>query len=213
MLIPFSELFRRHGIKPTGILHVGAHLGQEAEEYNKLKVPEVIWVEANPGIYKLLNEHVGKMPGHRTIQACVGEKDGTPVDFHIASNQGQSSSILEFGTHATVHANVKWVGHLKMTTSRLDTLMFERRIRFKPGWFLNLDLQGAELMALRGLGSLLDFFSWAYIEVNEQHLYKNCPLVGEIDAFLAEKGFKGADVKMSGNHGWGDKLYIRCSQP
>jgi FkbM family methyltransferase len=209
MLIPFDQLFTRHGVQPVGVLHVGAHEGQEAEAYNQLRVPRVIWVEANPETHRKLVAHVGRMPGHSTILACVADEDGKPVDFHIASNAGQSSSILEWGTHTLVHPEVRWTRHLKMKTSRLDTLIHDRGVRLKPGWFLNLDLQGAELRALKGLGSLIDFFNWAYIEVNEQQLYKGCPLVGEMDAFMSAAGFRRAETQMSGNHGWGDALYTR----
>lgn len=209
MLIPFNQLFTRHGVQPVGVLHVGAHEGQEAAEYNLLRVPRVVWVEANPETHRKLVAHVGRMPGHSTILACVADEDGKPVDFHVASNAGQSSSILEWGTHTLVHPEVRWTRHLKMNTSRLDTLINDRGIRLKPGWFLNLDLQGAELMALKGLGALLGFFNWAYVEVNEQHLYKGCPLVGEMDDFMAAAGFRRVETKMSGNHGWGDALYVR----
>lgn len=212
MLIPFSELFRRHGIRPAGVLHVGAHEGQEAEEYNKLGIPRVIWVEANPETFQKLNEHVGPMKGHLPMLACISDRDGQEVHFNVASNQGQSSSILPFGTHAIAHPNVRFVGKIRMVTSRLDTILEQNHIQFTDGWFLNIDLQGAELLALRGLGKLISHFNWAYIEVNEEHLYQGCPLVGEIDWFLALKGFTGADVKMT-NWKWGDKLYIRCSQP
>lgn len=214
MLIPFSELWRKHKIRPDGILHVGANTGQEAEEYNKLGVKQVVWVEAIPEVHLKLVQHVGRMPGHQTILACVSDRDGDDVQFHVASNQGQSSSFLEFGTHATTHPNVRWVDHIRMRTSRLDTLLMEKHLRLSPDWFLNMDLQGAELLALKGLGTCLDCFKWAYLEVNEKQLYKGCPLVGELDQFMKEKGFVGADSKMSGSHGWGDKLYIRkCSQP
>ena len=37
MLIPFGEIIRRHGIVPTGILHVGAHTGEENEAYLRTK--------------------------------------------------------------------------------------------------------------------------------------------------------------------------------
>ena len=58
------------------------------------------------------------------------------------------------------------------------------------------------------MGDLLTRFDYAYIEVNEKELYKGCPLVEEIDAYLWEYGFVGADKKMT-SWGWGDKMYVR----
>ena len=47
-----------------------------------------------------------------------------------------------------------------------------------------------------------------YLEVNEKELYKNCGLINEIDAFLANYGFK-REITCMTPHGWGDALYIK----
>jgi hypothetical protein len=102
---------------------------------------------------------------------------------------------------------------ITMTTIRCDVLLGSHRIAIEDHSFLNIDLQGAELMALHGMGEpLLTKFDHAYIEVNERPLYIGCPLVGEIDAFMEECGFVGKEVKMM-KQGWGDKYYARkqCS--
>lgn len=209
MLIPFQDLFRRRGIKPAGVLHLGANSGQEAQEYQKVGVPKVIWVEAIPKIHQELVRNVERIPGHVALRACVGDEDGKPVTFHVASNGGQSSSVLELGTHKTEHPSVHYVGDIKTEMVRVDTLLLRHHIALPPGpWFLNADLQGAELMALKGMGNLIWEFQWAYLEVNERPLYVGCPLVGEIDEWMAERGFRGVETKMTG-FGWGDKLFSR----
>jgi len=95
-----------------------------------------------------------------------------------------------------------------MTTMRADTLLMRDEDMIPNGSFLNLDLQGAELLALRGLGEMLWWFEYVYVEVNERELYQGCPLVREIDDYLSRFGFSGMEVKMT-NHGWGDKFYRR----
>jgi hypothetical protein len=97
---------------------------------------------------------------------------------------------------------------MSMTTTRVDSLLARNDVLVGPGWFLNIDLQGAELLALKGMGDLLHQFSHLYIEVNEKELYKGCPRVWEIDSFLAGWGFHGVETKMTG-FGWGDKYYQR----
>lgn len=215
MLIPFDQLFARHKIKATGVLHLGAHLGQEAEAYAAQGIRNVVWVEALPDIHMRLRKNVSNYPGHITFQACLSDKDDEEVVFRVASNEGQSSSYLEFGTHSTEHPSVVFTNSLKLKTSRLDTLLFRNGIALGERWFLNVDLQGAELKALRGMGGMLYRFDHAYIEVNERELYKGCPLVQEIDRYLGCFGFVGKETKMT-NHGWGDKYYkreISCSRP
>ena len=46
MYITVSELSKYWNIAPTGVLHVGAHLGEEASDYEKFGWAPVIWVEA-----------------------------------------------------------------------------------------------------------------------------------------------------------------------
>lgn len=49
--VPKSDLFRLLGRRDhgrRGVLHVGAHVGQEAAAYNFSGVPFVLWVEPIP---------------------------------------------------------------------------------------------------------------------------------------------------------------------
>jgi len=210
MLIPFDTLFTKYQIRPPGVLHLGANSGQEAEAYYRRGIRQVIWVEALPEVYIKLRKHIAGYFGQVALLACVSDKNGDLVSFNIASNEAQSSSMLEFGTHSQEHPTVKFVDRTNLITTRVDTLLSWSGLDEKivAGWFLNVDLQGAELLALKGMGRLIDRFDHVYIEVNEKELYKGCPLVGEIDAFLAGRGFVAKEVKMTGS-GWGDKYYQR----
>jgi FkbM family methyltransferase len=207
MLIPFDQLFRRHGVKPDGILHLGANEGQEAAMYHKLGVRNVIWVECIPEVYKKLVAHLVWFPGQRARLACVSDTDGQSVKFNVANNGGQSSSLLEFGTHTKEHPTVKFTETLQVTTSRVDTLLKSELMIGR--WMLNADLQGAELLAMKGMGKLLvDRFDWAYLEVNERPLYQGCPLLPEVDAWMKDRGFDRREMQMT-NFGWGDALFVR----
>jgi hypothetical protein len=62
-------------------------------------------------------------------------------------------------------------------------------------------------MALKGAKETIKYAKALYLEVNEKELYKNCALIGEIDAFLAEYHFKRVLTNMT-QYGWGDALYI-----
>lgn len=211
MLIPFEELFPRHNVKPDGILHCGASTGQERETYHKLGIPTVIWVEAIPAVYLKLKSNLQHLPGQRALLACVSDKDGEVRKFNIANNDGQSSSLFEFGTHSKEHPTVKFTGSVEMKTRRVDTLLADYGIELKGQWLLNADLQGAELLAMKGMGDLLqNHFRWAYLEVNARELYKGCPLVGEIDQFMADNGFRGVEQHMTGA-GWGDRFYVKAT--
>ena len=206
MLIPFNQLFARHKIKADWALHLGANTGQEAPVYDLLGIKRVIWVEALPDVHVQLYNNVAKYPGHIALQACLSDRDNEVVTFRRANNESQSSSFLEFGTHAASYPGTVFTEEIRMLTKRMDTFLFERGIDVGAGGFLNVDLQGAELLALRGCGDLLWFFDHAYIEVNTEEVYKGCPLVQDIDAHLAQFGLFPKETKMM-KQGWGDRYY------
>jgi len=62
--------------------------------------------------------------------------------------------------------------------------------------FLNIDLQGAELMALKGLGDDLNSINAIVTEVNLAILYKGCPRLYQLDLFLAKKGFIRTELEL-----------------
>ena len=78
------------------------------------------------------------------------------------------------------HPEIHVVEEFALPTARLDTLLAGTPHRFD---FVNLDIQGAELRALRGLGDRLRGVRWIYCEVMEKPLYIGAPLVGELDAY------------------------------
>lgn len=211
MLIDHKYLKEKYSMNITGILHVGASEGQEAHAYEELGVSKVVWVEALPHIYNELVLNISRYKGNVALLACVSDKDGEEVVFHEASNGGQSSSLLELGTHKTAHPDVTFVADHKMTTARLDTLLGEHEIiKLTQGLnFLALDLQGAELMALRGLGSLIRQFDYIYMEVNRRELYKGCALIQDVDLFMTANGFRRREERIFEQWGWGDALYTR----
>lgn len=205
MLIDFRQLFPRWNIKPAGVLHVGANVGEEAPVYDELGIEEVVWIEGNPEIFMKLESNISKYPNQFAYNFCVSDTDEQDVLFHVSNNGSQSSSILELGTHKTVHPEVHYVKDIPMKAYRIDSIMPEGTKLD----FLNMDIQGAELLALRGMGNRLRQFKWAYLEVNQAELYKGCPHVNDIDLFLTGFHFRRVETRWAGNTGWGDALYIK----
>jgi len=142
------------------------------------------------------------------IEAVVSDKDGEEVTFNITNN-GQSSSFLELGTHEKHHPQVHVVKKEKMITSRMDTIIEKESINMDSINFLNLDIQGVELKALKGMGKYIDNIDYIYTEVNTEKVYKDCALMSEIDEFLKEKGFERKCEAIYKQYGWGDAFYMR----
>lgn len=226
MLIDFRTLFPKYGIKPRGVLHIGANVGEERDVYKELNVYNQVWIEANRFVYENLQQNIKDNPSAFAVNACISDIDGEDITFHISNNGSQSSSILELGTHLIAHPEVYYITDVPMKGRRIDKLFpyaiysdgmspkitldgVQRGLPNPIYDFLNIDLQGAELKALKGMGSLLHQFKWAYLEVNKEELYKGCALIGEIDEYLSGFGFKRVETKWCGDTGWGDALYIK----
>jgi len=213
MMIDFDYLFHKFNIESTGILHIGASTGQEALKYKELGIKKVVWVEAIPDVFEGLVkylESVGCLDENVIcINACVSDVDGKEVTFNISNNEAQSSSFLELGHHKVIHPTVEYIGHLKMTTKRISSIVREQNIDLKGIDFLNIDLQGAELLALKGMGMLLAGFKYCYLEVNKKETYLGCPLVGELDEYLEIFNFKRVETGQWVADTWTDALYIR----
>ncbi len=206
-MINFDQLWPRWNINPDGVLHLGASEGQEREVYARHKVNKVIWVEAIPEVFEKLVNNMQPYAGHEAILMCVGEDEGREVVFNVSNNEAQSSSYLELGHHSIIHPTVNYVSNFKTTIRRLDKVF--NHGSFKGKWLLNADLQGAELDAFKGMGTLLNDFEWVYTELNKKETYKGCALVEDIDAYLAEFGFIRVETGIWVADTWTDGLYIK----
>lgn len=208
MLIPFSTILKNYNINPAGVFHVGANTGQEAGEYYKHGVQRSIWIEAIPDVYKQLCANISSCPNARAFNECVSDTDGQTVEFKVANNNGESSSMLEFGTHKDHYPQVIVSEIINCVTKRIDTIISENKIDMVEYDFLTMDLQGAELLALKGMTGNLHKVNYAYLEVNKDELYTNCAQVEQLDELLLEYGLKRLETYWTGN-GWGDAFYGR----
>lgn len=204
-LTKIYEILSLHNIKVTGAFHIGAHECEEMPFYLSLGLQkeDVIWIDAIP---KKVNESIQKgIPN--VYNAIVTDTDDTDITFNI-SNNIQSSSVLEFGTHSIEHPWVVYTNKITGKTITIDSFFERNNLDASKYNFWNFDIQGAELMALKGSVKNIQYANAIYLEVNEKELYKNCGFIHEIDTFLEQYNFKRMFTVMTA-HGWGDALYIR----
>ncbi len=202
MLISLDYLVKKYSLKIDGILHIGACRLEELNVYTNLKINNIIWVEANKS---LVIEMKKKYPNEKIFNICLGDNDNEIRNFMITNNE-QSSSLLEFGTHKNEHPDVCKIKNVEVKTSTLDT--FTNMIIGENFNFLNLDIQGAELMVLKKGVNTLKTIDYIYTEINVKELYKGCGLLKDLDDFLLTQGFERIETKLL-KYGWGDAFYIR----
>jgi len=152
MLIKMSLLEKQHGFKPNGVLHIGASSGQEVAQYVAMGLNPIVMVEALPEVYEELLKTAARYPGANIlcINACVSDTDGQIVTFHISDNKAQSSSFLKPKEHLRQHPTVQFPRTVELTTTTIKTLYENHDLSGID--FLNMDIQGAELHALKGAG-------------------------------------------------------------
>jgi FkbM family methyltransferase len=186
-----------------GVLHVGAHKCEEQVVYlDYLDKNNIYWVEA---IDYLVKNNLESNPELNIINECVGDKDGKEITFNITNNTF-SSSMLELGEHKVLAPHIEYVEFLNKKTKTLNTILKENNIENKFD-LLVLDIQGAELLALKGLGNLLENFNFIYTEVNEKEIYIDCALLSEIDEYVGNFGFERKYLNIL--NGYGNALYIK----
>jgi FkbM family methyltransferase len=200
MLIPLRDMVLRNNIKINGVLHVGAHEGEENDAYLAESVPQgnIYWVEAIPELAAALS---ARLPNVYNEAVSDRVED---VEFKITNNNA-SSSILELKDHLFEHPDIDVVRRINVATTTLDSIVNKHKIQAN---FLSMDIQGAELKCLQGFEENLKMIDTIYTEVNTRELYAGCVRLEELDAWLGARGFVRREICMT-YHGWGDALYVR----
>jgi FkbM family methyltransferase len=168
---------------------VGAHLAEEADDYTRHNWGKVIWIEAQGDLAERLRNKLDPQC-NQVINATVWSTSGLTFEFNVSSST-QSSSLLNFGTHKKHYPDIVFTKSYSVITSTLEDIL-DKDSEFN---FINLDIQGVELEALKGLGAHIDNVKWIYSEVNKKEVYENCSNVKEIDRYLRERGFKRAATR------------------
>lgn len=202
MLIPLHELVKKYKVNFKGILHVGAHECEELVDYEfYLRRDKILWVDGLEDKVSLCKQ---RFPNVLIEHAVVSDTVET-VNFN-RSNNGQSSSILELGLHKHFHPQVWYVETKQVQTKMLKDIICNYDIDYN---FLNLDIQGAELKALKGMEQYLNKVDYIYTEVNSDYVYEKCAIIGELDEYLLKFGLHRVETKWCGDCRWGDAFYIR----
>jgi FkbM family methyltransferase len=211
MLFSFYELapyINPYTVK--GVIHVGAHLCEETNYYYTLGLTNnnIFWVEGNPETYELIKS---RYPNFNIYHGLCTDKNGDKISFNITKNKNNgnstdSSSIFKLGTHLQHHPFVIEDRTIEVKSIKLDDLLIHEPIENVN--MMNIDVQGAELLVLKGSENILKQINYIYIEINREELYVGCALIEELDIFLKEKGFERVLTKWT-DFNWGDALYVK----
>ena len=174
-----------------------------------------VWAfEPNPAAVAVCRDNLKDEPRIALVEAAVTEADG-PVTFypidpartltpHADGNIGASSlykanAVYPYETYAQTEVTVHG--------TRLDTWAQGAGVgEIDVLW---MDVQGAELPALSGLGQLLSRVKIIHVEVLYKEMYVGASLFDAVDALLTAQGF-ARTKKLYACEWFGDVVYVRA---
>jgi FkbM family methyltransferase len=210
---PFQELKDMGLPPPRGVLQVGASTGQEMATFVANGIGAGIFIEPLAEPFAALSQACMQRPGYVAVNALCSDETGQKVSFHVASNGGQSSSMLKPKNHLTEFNFVSFDQTVEMVTNRLDHLVAFLRSNGHAAVcdqcdMLYMDTQGAELKVLRGAGAVLDGINYLLTEVTRNEMYAGAPTLNALVAYLEPLGFTLNNVNFSWHH-HADALFVR----
>lgn len=202
--LPHQPLLRR--LFPGGsarvILDIGACEGEDSIRYSRM-FPEarIFACEPLPKNLVLLASNLEQFGADRVVVVPYAVSDGRgTAQLHVSSGRpddagdgdwdygNKSSSLLPPDQTKQVHAWLKFEDEIEVPTLTIADLMAEHRLDTVD--FVHMDIQGAELMALRGAGHRLARIKSLWLEVEAVTLYEDQPLKADVEDFMTANGFR-----------------------
>lgn len=203
MLLNFPDLIKKHSLKITGILQVGAHWGEETSNYLRMGIKPIVLIEPCLPAFGILEEKYGMHPDIELFNFACGSYTGEASMFIETANAGQSNSLLKPVNHLKHYPDIKFRDTELVQVRPLDALPLPAGINT-----LVMDVQGGEGHVLLGGRQVLAGMDYVYTEVNADNgnLYEGATGITELDSILYE--FERVETSWT-KQGWGDSLYIR----
>ena len=202
MLINFSNLYKKYNMNITGIIHIGAHYGEELEEYQLNNISDVVLFEPLSSNFQVLEQRAAQFNmniiGH---QVALGNGNGE-VEMFLSSNLRESSSILKPKKHLEQYPHITFNEVESVSLCKLDDYGYQNYN------FINMDVQGYELEVLKGSTETLKCVDYVYCEVNRDEVYEGNAFVEQLDEFLKPYNLNRVETEWLGDT-WGDALYIK----
>lgn len=192
-----SQLLMNAGRKwikdPTVILDLGARDCSESIQF-ALDYPSahVFAFECNPESLVACRSRVANVSNITLVPLAVHEHSGQVTFFRVSARPP-----LGFSTNVGASSLFRATGHMVIEpiwqeSCVVDCIRLDDWVRLcsvQAPSILWLDLQGAELLALRGLGDLIKHVEVIHTEVTYRELYAGQVMYSELDQWLVAHEF------------------------
>lgn len=212
MYINLTKLKEKYSMNITGIVHVGAHYGEEYESYKQcgIKDENIIMFEPIKNSFQQLMKRL-KDTNVTLVNLALGNSITNCEMYVEEKNQGQSSSILKPVKHLIEFPDIIFNKIEEVSMMSLDRYFEHTPLdEWRKYNFINMDVQGYELEVLKGAIQTLEHVNYIYCEVNRDEVYEKCARVEEIDSFLGKYNFERKETVWASPM-WGDAFYVKHS--
>ena len=202
MILDLIELKKKYDMNITGVIHIGAHFGEENGVYNQLKIKNRTYFEPNSKNFDILKQNIGGK--YNLINKALGNENKKMTMFVETANSGQSNSLLKPFLHLYQYPHIQFSETEEVDMVRMDDMGLD----LSDYNFINIDVQGYELEVFKGAEKTLNGIDYIMSEINRDEVYENCARIEELINFLSPYGFKLVETDWVGNS-WGDGLFIK----
>jgi FkbM family methyltransferase len=228
MMLDFNKLIEKYDIKIKGILHIGAHEGGETLTYVKAGIKNVLLVEANPFRfinlteslntgrycvwcsplkYEYFNESESQiLKGYKAYNYAVSDRDEGTITFNLSNYDGGTDSIFKINEWGR---DSSWVPYEHTSQIDVPTITLDKLVENKETYnFLNMDVEGAELLVLSKSTEVLKNLDCIMLETQDKIRFEGSCTREELIEFLKPHGFELKEYYDTGKE-WGDCLFIK----
>ena len=204
MIIEINEIIKKYNMNISGVIHIGAHYGEEVPNYVKVGIENIVLFEPLKENFEVLKKNISPYSNFniKKYQVSLGNKS-TSIIMNLSSNNLESSSILKPKQHLNLYPDITFDRTEEVELQKLDDY------NCKNYNFINMDVQGYELEVLKGAKDTLNHIDYVYCEVNRDEIYEGNAYIEDIDKYLSNYNMKRVETSWWYDSDWGDALYIR----
>lgn len=201
MILNLLQLYKKYNLHISGVIHVGAHHGQENDIYKQLNIKNRVYFEP---VKKTFNVLKSKITDALLYNIALGN-DNKRVEMFVEDNDvyGCSSILQPSSNYNGVAFSNKEIVEMKTLDS----------FNFKDFNFLNIDVQGYELEVLKGSKNTLNSIDYIMCEINKHTNQKPMDYIGAqsieiVVDYLKKYNFELVEENWAGIS-WGDGFFIK----
>jgi len=209
----FQSLVRLRDLdfNPTGVLDVGAYEGHFSRGARKIfETAHILMIDALAEKGPVLADACRELGNADHLVAMLGDRETEATSFFVV-NTGMRPDLVKTGSSKYPEKANFPMEERALPQRTLGSIVADRGLPFQ---LLKLDVQGAELDVLRGLGDELSKVEVILMEMSLVEYNKGAPLIDVVLSELSGMGFVLCDIVEEHRHPGGcllqiDGLFVR----